>query len=207
MARSKFIKSRVTRNTEWSNAMGRIRMGLAAGLALAAIAVLGPAGAARARDGAATVLGVYGAWQSYTYRQGGGTVCYAAAAADRTQGGPRGRKPTYLTVTDRPGAVHEISLIGAYMFKDNSNADLAVDNMQNSFFTRGDSAWSLGRDADPAIVRAMVRGDKAVIHAVPKKGSPVTDIVSLNGFTKALQAIDRACRVSPPHQQRRSRRR
>ncbi len=176
--------------------MNRVRMGMAAGLV--AIGLVGVAmgnGIARAGTGGTRVLGVFGAWQAYTYHEGRGTVCYAAAAADHTRGGLRGRKPTYLAVTDRPGAVHEVSLIGSYRFKGGSHAELVVGDARNAFFTRGNSAWSVKRDANRAIVQSLINGAKAVIHAAPRQGPPVVDQVSLTGFTKALEAIDRACRV------------
>ncbi len=162
------------------------RATLILGFALAA----GAASAAETRS-----LGDFGAWQAYAYVQGGSKVCYASAAADRTEGGPRGRKPTYLAVTDRAASHHEVSVTGTYRFKPDADAEMQVGEMKFAFFTRGDSAWSKQAGADKSIVVALEKGREVVIRATPAKGRPVVDVIPLSGFTKALAAIDKACDV------------
>jgi hypothetical protein len=140
-------------------------------------------------------LGNYGAWQAYSYPDGGGTVCYATAAASRQQGGEAKRKPIYLAVTNREKARGEVSVIGTWGFKKESDLDLEIGKSKFTFFTKGDSAWVKQAGADPAVVAALLRGRDAVVRATPAKGSAIVDTVSLNGFGKALAAIDKACSV------------
>lgn len=160
--------------------------GLAASLLVAAAA----ASAAESR-----ALGDFGAWQAYSYGEAGGKVCYASAAADRTEGGARGRKPTYLAVTNRANSRGEVSVTGTYGFKADSDAELQIGGMKYTFFTRGDSAWSKQAGADKSIVAALEKGREVVVRATPAKGRPILDVIPLDGFTKALAAIDKACRV------------
>ena len=158
----------------------------------AAIAVMIADGASAADT---KTLGDFGAWQAYSYSENGGKVCYATAAANRVQGGGKGRKPTYVAVTHRPKASNEVSLIGAYGFKKDSDAEFQVGTSKYTFFTKGDSAWSKQATADKAIITALGKGKDVTIHASPAKGNPVVDSVSLSGFSKALAAIDKACNV------------
>ncbi len=161
--------------------------GLAAGLWGASAA------AAAAADSRA--LGDFGAWQAYSYGEAGGKVCYASAAADRTEGGAKGRKPTYLAVTNRANSRGEVSVTGTYGFKADADAELQIGGMKYAFFSRGDSAWSKQAGADKSIVAAMAKGREVVVRATPAKGRPILDIIPLTGFAKALAAIDKACRV------------
>ena len=159
-----------------------------ASLALAVILAAGAAAAAETRS-----LGDFVAWQAYAYAEGGGTVCYASAAADRTQGGPKGRKPIYLAVTNRAKSQNEVSVTGTFGFKPDSDAEMQIGGMKFAFFTRGDSAWSKQAGADKSIVDALEKGREVVIRAAPAKGQPVVDVIPLSGFTKALAAINKAC--------------
>ncbi len=160
---------------------------------LAAGLLAGTASAAAAADSRS--LGDFGAWQAYSYTEAGGKVCYASAAAGRTEGGPKGRKPTYLAVTNRGKSLGEVSVTGTYGFKADADAELQIGGMKYAFFTKGESAWSKQAGADKSIVAAMEKGREVVVRASPDKGRPVMDIVSLDGFSKALAAIDKACGV------------
>jgi len=158
-------------------------------------AALLAAGPAMAGAGDPKSLGDFGQWKAYAYTQGGGKVCYATAAADRPQGGAKGREPTYLAVTHQPKSPGEVSLIGAYGFKKQSDAELQVGATKHTFFTKEGSAWAKQAESDKAIVAQLAKGREAIIHAIPAKGPPITDTITLNGFGKALAAIDKACEV------------
>lgn len=140
-------------------------------------------------------LGKFAAWEAYAYPEGGGKVCYAAAQATSPQGGDKGRAGTAMAVTHRPKSAGEVSLIGAYGFKKDSEVEIQIGGMKHAFFTRGGSAWAKDAKADPAIVTAMVKGRDVIVRASPAKGSAVTDTISLKGFGDALAAIDKACGV------------
>ena len=118
-----------------------------------------------------------------------------AIAAAKTPPGTKDRMATHLSVTHRPASKNEVSLIGKYQFKADSDATLEIDGKKQTFFTKGDSAWSKQVNADKDIVALLAKGDAATIHAVPAKGKAIADTVSLKGFGKALAAIDKACGV------------
>lgn len=167
------------------------RFSLVAFLAAAFLAAAMPTQAADAPKR----LGKTGAWEAYVYPEGGGKVCYMAASAERNQGGEKGRIGTAIAVTHRPGSPGEVSLIGGYGFKKESEAEIQIGGMKHTFFTSGKSAWAKDAKADSAIIAAMAKGRDVTVRAVPNKGGAITDVVPLSGFATALEAIDKACGV------------
>jgi hypothetical protein len=164
-----------------------LRLTLTAALLLAA-------GPALAKDDTRK-LDEFGQWKAYTYGQGANKVCYATAAADRTQGGAKGRDATYLAVTHRPKSPGEVSLIGSYGFKAKADAELQVGAQKHTFFTKENSAWAKQPEADKAIVAQLAKGKEVIILATPAKGPAIVDTITLSGFAKALAAIDKACDI------------
>jgi len=154
-----------------------------------------PAAAKATSSSATERLGEFGDWQAYAYGESGAKVCYAIAAAAKTDGGAKDRVPSHLSVTHRANSKNEVSLIGKYQFKPDSDAELAIEGKKFAFFSKGDSAWSKQANADKDIVAALAKGNSAVVRATPAKGKAVTDTISLKGFGKALAAIDKACGV------------
>lgn len=136
-----------------------------------------------------------GAWEAYVYQEGGGKVCYAAAKAERTQGGDKGRAGTAMAVTHRPKSPGEVSVIGAYGFKKDSDVEIQIGAMKHTFFAKGPSAWAKDAKADTAIIAAMTKGKEVAVRATPAKGSAVIDVIPLSGFGQVLAAIDKACGV------------
>jgi len=140
-------------------------------------------------------LGDFGAWRASEFPEGGKKVCFASAFADRTLGGDKGRKPTVLQVTNRPNDPGEVSLNGPWGFKKDSDAELQVGAMKNTLFTKGEFAWTKQPGEDKTIVASMLKGRDVVVHATPAHGTAITDTISLDGFGKALAAIDKECGV------------
>lgn len=134
-------------------------------------------------------------WEAYSYTENKEKVCYAAARADRTQGGEKGRTGTAIAITHRGKALNEVSLIGEYGFKNGTAATLKVGGVKQSLMTKGKSAWAKDAKADQEIITAMIKGKDVVLTTTPAKGGEITDTVSLTGFSQALTAIDRACGV------------
>lgn len=162
-------------------------------LALAALLMAVSIAPALAEDG--KTLGSFGAWQAYAYSDAGGKACYAAARADKTQGGDAKRQGVVLAITHRAKSPNEVSLMAPVALKKDSEAEIQIGGMKHTFFTRGDSAWAKDPAADKAIIAAMVKGKDVIVRATPAKGTAITDSVSLNGFSAALAAIDKACGV------------
>jgi hypothetical protein len=64
-----------------------------------------------------------------------------------------------------------------------------------TLFTDGETAWSRSPKDDKQLVDAMRRGNSMVIVGMSSKGTQTTDTYSLTGFSKAYEAIGKACNV------------
>jgi len=140
-------------------------------------------------------LGTYHSWEGYAYSDAGGKVCYAAARADKPNGGDKDRVAAAIAVTHRPKSPGEVSLIGSFGFKKDSEAEIQIGAMKHTFFTKGSSAWAKDASADKAIVAALLKSKDVVVKGHTAKNQAIADTVSLKGFPEALAAIDKACGV------------
>lgn len=140
-------------------------------------------------------IGTYGSWVAYSYSEGGAKVCYAAARADKAQGGEKGRQGAVLAVTHRAKSTGEVSVNASFGFKKDAEAEILISGNKHAFFAQGQTAWAKDASADKAIIAGMIRGRDVIVRATPAKGTAVSDTVSLMGFSDALAAIDKACGV------------
>ncbi|MBL8690508.1 MAG: hypothetical protein JNL04_15500 [Rhodospirillaceae bacterium] len=162
-------------------------------LLLAGLAALAAPAAAQAP----TTLGSFEKWGAFSYQEQGKTVCYLAAQASESKGGPPKRGEVFLMVTHRPAqkAVDVVSFVAGYDLKANSEAEATVGGQVFKLFTKGDRAWAPDEKTDKALVQALVKGATLAVKAAPARGPESTDSFSLNGFGKAHQAISQACSV------------
>lgn len=158
--------------------------------ALAAAALSTPALAESAKE-----LGRFGAWTAYVFADSSGKVCYAAAQADKMQGGEKSRPASAVAITHRAKSPGEISVMGQFGFKKESDVEIQIGGMKHAFFTRGQAAWAKDTKADKAIIAAMAKGKEVLVQGIPSKGAAISDAVPLKGFADALAAIDKACGV------------
>jgi hypothetical protein len=148
-------------------------------------------------DEKATLLGTFAGWKSYTLPEAHSEICYAltnpAKADDKVK---RSTKPL-LMVTHRPGEkiYNVVSLLIGYDLPADGSAAVTVGKAKFDFFTKTETAWSRDSDTDKAVVTAMIKATDLTVKTKPAKGPETTDSYSLAGFTDALAAIDKACKV------------
>ncbi len=161
------------------------------------LAGLVAAAAAPALAQAPTTLGTFEKWSAFSYQEQGKPVCYLAAQATESKGGPPKRGEVFLMVTHRPAqkATDVVSFVAGYDLKANSEADATVGGQVFKLFTKGDRAWAPDEKTDKALVQALVKGATLAVKAAPARGPESTDSFTLNGFGKAHQAINQACNV------------
>jgi hypothetical protein len=165
---------------------------------LCAIALLtasmGVSGAAAQSGTPGEFLGRFGSWQAYKTGSGGQISCFALT--EPTARLPEGlnRDPGYLFVTHRTeGDDGEISVVFGYPLDEERPSRIKVGDATYSLAADGGSAWIADVQEQPAAVGAFKRGATASVIAVSRRGNETTDEYSLMGFTKALDAITRAC--------------
>lgn len=169
--------------------------GVLAVLAAAALA-FSPAAHAQNPKGQAKSIGKFGAYEAYTLGDGAQKVCYFVGRPKESA--PKGakRNDVYLIATNRPAqkVVGELSFSFGQKLKDGSEVELTIGKEKFKLFTKDDSAWARDAVGDKAILAAMEKGDSAVAKGSPVKGADFVDTYSLDGVTKAKQAIDGACK-------------
>jgi invasion protein IalB len=166
-------------------------------LALAAIAALLAAPAwsatrhhapAKAAASGPKALGEFDDWTAATYKQDGQLICYAFTRAHQVSeaSGPA----PLLTVTERPSSRDEVAITNTTSYPKDASVLLQVNQTGVEMYTSGRDAFA----RDPkAAVAAFQRGSQAVARSTDAHGEHTTDTYSLRGFSKAYDAITKAC--------------
>lgn len=161
---------------------------------LAVALLLGSAAAVQAED---KVLGLFGDWGAQTFSEGTNTGCSIWSQPTKSEGQYSKRGAIYAYVTHRPWdkRINEVSFSTGYEYKKDSTVQALIGGQKFTLFTDGETAWSRSAKEDKALVDAMKRGNTMVVTGISSRGTKTTDTYSLTGFTKAYQAIGKACKV------------
>ena len=142
------------------------------------------------------LIGDYGDWSAYTFKEGNATVCYMASTPKSDEGAYKKRGDIYAVVTHRPKdkSFDVVNFVAGYTFKPDSKFTVKVGKETfTSFFVEDDKAWTLNDTADKALVKAMVRGERMIVEGVSNRGTQTKDTYSLKGFARAYKAINAKC--------------
>ncbi len=141
------------------------------------------------------ILGTFGDWSAYTISEADGLVCYMSSMPIESQGKYKLRDDVFLTVTHRLGdkTFDVVSVIPGYTYKKTSKPLFSVDkNKAVKLIAVQNAAWASDAD-DKKLVSQMRKGSRAVLKGTSVRGTLTTDTFSLKGFSKAYQAIQKAC--------------
>ncbi|MEM7223508.1 MAG: invasion associated locus B family protein [Pseudomonadota bacterium] len=166
-------------------------------LAIAALGLLMGSPAATRAQGIER-LGEFNHWHAYAFKENGKKTCYMASAPTKDEGAYKKRGKIYARVTHRPAenTKDEVSFLAGYTFKGGSWVKVKIDKKKPfDLFTHEDSAWAPDQSADRKLVRAMKAGHQMVVEGTSSRGTATKDTYSLSGFTKAYNAIAKACGV------------
>ena len=159
-------------------------------LASSIFALFAPAALAAGPSALGPNGGKFGNWMAATYGSGDSEICYAFTTPQSSTPAISGRGKAMLTVTDRQGSPHEVSLTAGYDYPKGATAGLAVGSQSFNFFTQKDVAFTTsGADA----VAAFEAGNTAIATGPGPHGHTVVDQYSLAGFSDAYRAITAAC--------------
>ena len=142
------------------------------------------------------LLGRYGDWSAYTYKENGKNVCYMASTPKRDEGKYTQRGDIYAVVTHRPGekSFDVVNFVAGYTYKKGSKVEIKIGKETfNNIFTDADKAWTLTEKDDQALVAAMKRGQRMIVKGVSSRGTQTKDTYSLSGFTRAYKVISAKC--------------
>jgi len=159
------------------------------------LAVMFCAGEALAAE-APRLIGDYGDWSAYAYRENGKNVCFMASTPKRDEGKYSKRGDISVTVTHRPGekSFDVVNFVAGYTFKKDSKVVVKIGNQTfDNLFTDEDKAWTVNEEDDKALVAAMKRGERMIVDGVSARGTKTKDTYSLKGFMRAYKAISAKC--------------
>lgn len=143
-------------------------------------------------------IGSYGDWRALTYEESGKPVCYVFTEPAKKEGQYTSRGQVYALVTHRPAdkKLNVFTIISGYTYKEDSDAILEIGDQKFTLFTQEGMAWANDED-DPKIVDALKKGTGMVVHGTSARGTETIDTYSLQGFSKAYDAIGNACGLKP----------
>jgi hypothetical protein len=141
-------------------------------------------------------LGAFAKWRALTVTNEGQRMCYAMSVPVAKQANVDGRGEAAALVTHFPeiGALDQVSIVLGFEPAKNSPVIAKIGGFT---FTLeeidGDRAWVKSRANDRAMVQALRKSNEMMVTASTSKGLKVQDTYDLTGFTKAYQAMSKAC--------------
>ena len=162
-------------------------------LTLGFAALLAPA-AASADD-----LGNFGSWYAFTQGEGADKLCYMIAAPTQSLGQIANRGEVGLMVTHQMGGKvrDQVSVALGFSPHKTKFTKVKVDKSSNVLMrlVDGDRAWIREASVDRQLVTRMKNGTNLIVTGMSSNGVATQDTFSLDGFTKAYNAISEACGV------------
>jgi invasion protein IalB len=140
-------------------------------------------------------VGRYGDWQALTFEEAGNIACYIISEPKQAQGNYTTRGKVYAVVTHRPTSkqLNVLTIIAGYPYKEKSEVTIEIGDEKFSLFTDQETAWAADAETDQKLVDAMKNGSGMIVRGVSVRDTETTDTYSLQGFTKAYNAIGEAC--------------
>jgi invasion protein IalB len=140
-------------------------------------------------------IGDFGDWSAFQFTEDGSSACYMSSEPAKATGDYKKRGDVFAIVTHRPAEkrIGEVSIVAGYAYQKDSTVEVAIGRQSFELFTQEDGAWALDTAGDRELVQAMKKGTLMVVKGTSARGTLTTDTYSLKGFTKAYNAIGKAC--------------
>ena len=142
------------------------------------------------------VLGSFDNWSAYSFNDGTDNVCYMATQPTKSQGKYSRRDDVFLIVAHRPNikTYDVVDVVAGYTYKSTSKPQLTIDKNKAIQLVRYENtAWAKDAATDAQLVAEMKKGSNATLLGTSARGTKTTDTFSLKGFSKAYDAINKAC--------------
>lgn len=164
--------------------MRAVVLGCMAGVALAA-----PVAAAD------KFIGRFDRWEAHRGGDGNDAYCFIAALPAKSEGKIAKRGEAVLMIAHFPKrrAFGQVQVKAGFALRKGSRLGLEIGAKTYALATDGDSGYGVGAKENAEIVAALKAGKSAEATALPGTGPRIVDVYPLDGFTKALAAIDKEC--------------
>ncbi|MEG9861539.1 MAG: invasion associated locus B family protein [Parvularculales bacterium] len=142
-------------------------------------------------------------WKVYVDGEAGNKICYALSEPIDMRPARVNRGEVALMVANRPaeGVRNEVSVRAGYIYKKTSRPYASVGNKSYQLFTgvrdggeRAHWAWVQDLKVEKNLITAMKKGSSLTVKGTSSRGTLTTDRYSLSGISRAIAAIDDACR-------------
>lgn len=142
-------------------------------------------------------LGKFGSWYAFTQGESGNKLCYMISPPVQSLGDIPNRGEVGLIVTHQMGGKvrDQVSVALGFTPHKTRFTKAKVDKSGNVLLrlVDGDRAWIRESSVDRELVARMKRGDQLIVTGMSSGGVASQDTFSLDGFTKAYDAITKAC--------------
>jgi invasion protein IalB len=164
-------------------------------LSRAALAALGLLSAHPSFAENAVPAGNFGAWSLFTTDVTGQKLCFATSqpTSSEPKGANRGPARAFVSAWPKDGVKTEISMKLGFPIKKESEVSVGVGTESYTLFPKDERAFVSDPTQELKLLEAMKKGSMLVVQATSERGTAVTDIYSLQGFTQAVQALGTAC--------------
>jgi len=144
------------------------------------------------------LIGEYGsgkAWMARVSENGDQKICFMSSNPISTSPDNLNRGSAALMITNMPNekVFNEPSVQAGFPFKLGSNATMIIGDSAHKLFTAGEGAWVEETKLEKKIIQQMRKGSRVKVKSISTRNTKITDTYSLIGFTKALEAINKAC--------------
>ncbi len=153
-----------------------------------------PATTAPAKAVGPKSIGTFEDWTAATNTEAGQTICYAFVRASHSTPATLKRGEALLTVTQRPGGRDAVAITAGFTLPANAVVAVTVGSTALEFAAPSLTARSSAYARDGHAAAAAFGHATQVTARLPaSKNATVVDTFSLKGFTRAYEAINKAC--------------
>ena len=144
----------------------------------------------------AQILGAFESWQVHKYDSKKSKICFLSAQPKQTlpAGVNRGQIVFYISSWPKQKVSNEISVKIGYPFKTGSKPTVEIGTQKFNLIAKRDKAFIEKTEIQPQLIEAMKKGNSMIVRGVSARGTKTTDTYSLNGISKALQELQKACK-------------
>ena len=139
-------------------------------------------------------VGKFKNWETFTYNDGKGKICFAQTIPLERAPKNLKRDPSRLFVTFRKNEKikNELSVTSGHMYKKSSVIAKSGKN-EFLFFSQGNFAWLIDGEEEFNLIKTMKKASKLSVTARTSTGTETKDMYSMMGFTKAYNTARKSC--------------
>jgi hypothetical protein len=146
-------------------------------------------------SGQTFLIGTFGDWKALTTGKDKQKVCYALSQPNQRLPAKLKRDPGYLFISNRSGdgAKNEIAFKLGFAAKAGQEDQLAIGTSSFIIIGNGESAFLKNPAQEAQVIDLMKRASTITIKVTSSRGNETSDRYSMNGLTKALEAVAKEC--------------